>query len=66
VKNAVACGRANVFVVGKKRRSTGHADADLKSARIACMKISGVCPATGSPGSVRIAGLRMGMEISSG
>jgi len=66
VKNVAAFGLDSAFAVEKKHRFTGHADAALKSARIACMKISGACPATGSPGSARIAGLRTDLEISRG
>ena len=64
MKNVVACGRANAIAVGKKNRFTGHADVALKSARIACMKISGVCLAMGLPGNALIAGLKTGMVIS--
>jgi hypothetical protein len=36
-------------------RSAGAAVADLPFARPACMKMSGACPATTSPGIARIA-----------
>jgi hypothetical protein len=64
VKNVVACGRVNATAAEKKNRFTGHADVVLKFARIACMKISGACLATGLPGNALIAGLKTGMEIS--
>jgi len=66
VKNVAAFGLDSAFAVGKKHHFIGHADAALKFVRIACMKISGECPATGSPGSARIAGLRTDLEISRG
>ena len=45
--------------------SAGDAVAVSVSARSACKKTYGACPAMGLPGSVRIAGIRTDSEISS-
>jgi len=44
----------------------GYADVDSVSARGVWKKMSGACPATGSPGSVRIAADRMALATSEG
>lgn len=48
------------------RRSAGGADADSQSAKTAWKKISGGCPVTALPGSVRIVVTKTDMEISRG
>ena len=61
MRNPRLCGDAVseplIFVtaVAVISRSAGAAVADLPFARPACMKMSGACPATTSPGIARIA-----------
>ncbi len=57
---------SNAIVADNLFRFVGAAAADLKCARPVCTKTYGACHATASPGNARIAGNKMGSEISNG
>jgi len=57
-------GTGTVTAAVKTHRFHGPADAVLPYARCVWTKISGVCPATGLPGTARIAGRRTVLETN--